>query len=185
MRMYLYIFNVTYIAKDMGKPKKLYYYVLLSFSFLHISLIQVLKSLSRCITFLHRNFISRVARNVAIVIALSETKHQILHNMSQTDTSERNYIIPYPIRESYRDAIFFLSVFGQPRHYAPGHVLFYDCARNERGAREKIENEWVGGCVRISKTRNWPSTINHSSVGRSVGRLDSFRSGATLSALAA
>jgi len=42
--------------------------------------------------------------------------------------------------------------------------------RNERDAREKIENEWVGDCARISKTRNWPSTINHSLVGRSVGR---------------
>lgn len=64
---------------------------------------------------------------------------------------------------------FFLSAFGRLCRYASRHVLFYDCMRNERDAREKIENEWVGDCARISKTRNWPSAINHSPVGRSFG----------------
>lgn len=75
------------------------------------------------------------------------------------------------IHRFHRDAIFFFFV--RPRRYASRHVLFYDCARNERDAREKVENERVDGCARISKTRNWPAAINHSPV---VRLFDSFRS---------
>lgn len=73
--------------------------------------------------------------------------------------------------------------FGRPRRYASGHVLFYERARNERGTRAKRSrtSEWVAA-LGISKTRNWSEVINHSPVGRSF---DSFRSEATLRALAA
>lgn len=77
------------------------------------------------------------------------------------------------IHRFHRDAIFFFLV--QPRRYASGHVLFYDCARNERDAREKVENERGGweAALGISKTRNWPVAINHLPV---VRLFDSFRS---------
>jgi len=77
----------------------------------------------------------------------------------------------------HRDAIFF----ARPRRYASGHVLFYDCARNERDAREKIENERVDGPR--SDIENAKLAGGYKSLGRSCSV--SFCSEATLSAFAA
>lgn len=75
------------------------------------------------------------------------------------------------IHRFHRDAIFFFF-YVQPRRYASGHVLFYDCVRNERDAREKIENERVDGLR--SDIENAKLAGGYKSL---AGRLfDSFRS---------
>lgn len=67
---------------------------------------------------------------------------------------------------------FFFFFYVQPRRYASGHVLFYDCVRNERDAREKIENERVDGLR--SDIENAKLAGGYKSL---AGRLfDSFRS---------
>jgi len=90
--------------------------------------------------------VSGVKLHVILQSLLHYLKHHMLHKTPKIDTLwKRRYTTSYSQVPPWCDLFFFFFfVFGRPRRYASGHVLFYDCARNERDAREKIENEWVG-----------------------------------------